>query len=445
MDISRALSEELAALEAAHFRRHLRVLQSGQGSKVSIGDEPLINFSSNDYLGLATHPALRAGAEKMQRRYGTGAGASRLVCGNTELAEELEAALARWKGTEAALVFSTGYAAATGAIPALVGQGDTVVLDKLCHASLIDGARLSGAHMRVFPHNNMARLEEILAAVRDAPPPSGQQRRARGLARSGAVPDRPPRVLICTESVFSMDGDIAPLRALVALKEKHGAWLMVDEAHATGVRGDGRAGLVEELELTGQVDVQMGTLSKALGSSGGYIAGCAALREVLINRARSFIYSTAPSPSVTGASLAAVELLQSDDGERRRGDLWTNIAALAQALSDIPGARRMSGNAWLAPGCERAESGAPPGAAASAASAYPASPIFAWITGTEESALALSRRLHEQGILAPAIRYPTVPRGTARIRLTVSAAHTIPQITQLAAALASAAWQVPPS
>ena len=431
MDFAHALSTELDALEAAHFRRRLRVLQSAQGAKVALDDgEPYINFSSNDYLALATHPALQRGAETMLRRFGNGTGASRLVCGNTELQEALESALAAWKGTESALVFSTGYAAAVGTIPALLGSRDVVILDKLCHASLIDGARLSGAEFRTFPHNNLQRLEEILKALADNKSSmSGSRRTGLGSGSDTTLPERGRRVLICTESIFSMDGDTAPLRNLIALKDKYNAWLLVDEAHATGVRGDNRAGLVSELELTSRVEVHMGTLSKALGSSGGYIAGCRPLRDILINRARSFIYSTAPSPGVTGASLAAVELMQTEEGERRQGDLWTNIAALAAGLSDITNTRRISGNTWVPVeyGLQNTE-GDP-------ARFYPASPVFSWITGSEESALALSQKLLDQGILAPAIRYPTVPRGAARLRITVSAAHTPVQIQSLTEAL----------
>ena len=244
---------------------------------MQIVGQQLVNFSSNDYLGLANDPRLREAAIDAIEEFGVGAGASRLISGTQSPHVRLETALARWKGTQAALCFSSGYAAAIGTIPALVGKHDVVLLDKLAHASLIDGARLSGAILRVFPHNHLGKLESHLEwAQREHP-------------------DR--RVLIVTESVFSMDGDRAPLRQLIDLKKRFGAMLLLDEAHAVGVIGPNGRGLAAEEGLAEEVDVQMGTLSKALGVSGGYICGSRGLIEWLVNRARSFIFSTAPPPA----------------------------------------------------------------------------------------------------------------------------------------------------
>ncbi len=261
MTLDSLLHRELAALEAASLRRALRIPDTG-----------LLNFAANDYLGLSRHPALVEAACAATVRSGTGAGASRLVTGTSPVVLALEEQLAGWKEKEAALVFSSGYAAALGTIPALVGKGDTVILDKLAHASLIDAARLSGATVRTFPHNDLGRLETLLKKVSAA---------------------EKSRTLIVTESIFSMDGDAAPLEKLIELKEQHGAWLLVDEAHATGLYGATGAGLIAEAGLSARAEIVLGTLSKALGSVGGYIAGSRTLIDWLVNRARSFIYSTA--------------------------------------------------------------------------------------------------------------------------------------------------------
>ncbi len=378
------LAERLAKVEAAGLRRSLRVLESEQGPEVVLDGRRYVNFSSNDYLGLAAHTRLREAAAESLEKYGAGAGASRLISGNHIEHERLEEALARFKGTEAALTFSTGYAAAVGTIPALVGEGDVVILDKLCHACLVDGARLSGAAMRVFPHNNLEKLESHLRWAREKYPQG--------------------RVLVLTESVFSMDGDVAPLGEIVELKERHGAWLMVDEAHAVGVIGRGGRGLADELRLAGRIEVQMGTLGKALGSSGAYICGRGLLRDFLINSARSFIFSTAPSPHVAAASRAAVELLQTSEGEALVRNLWKNIGLMGAGLK----------------------------------MAQPVSAIFPVIIGAETDAVGASRRLLGAGLLVPAIRYPTVAKGTARLRITVTAAHSEKAVEQLEAVLSPA-------
>jgi len=387
------LTARLAELEAANLRRRLRTLDSAQGPKVSVGGEPLLNFSSNDYLGLAWHPKLIAAARTALERTGTGAGASRLICGNLDVHAELDRALAEWKQSGAALSFSSGFATALGTIPALVGKGDTVIADKLAHASLIDAAKLSGATLRVFPHNNTAYLEKLLLSAREKP------HGAKG------------HILILVESIYSMDGDAAPLAEIVRLKEEHGAWLLVDEAHAAGILGPAGRGLLAKENLASRVELQMGTLSKALGSGGGYVAGSRVLVDFLVNRARSFIYSTAPPPSVAAASLAALELVQSEEGDCLRDKLWENVRRL---LMQTP-------EKWL-PESARGDG-------------LPESAIIPIMIGDEALAMKLADKLLAQDLLVPAVRYPTVPRGKARLRVTLSAAHQPEQIDQLAATL----------
>jgi glycine C-acetyltransferase/8-amino-7-oxononanoate synthase len=297
-------AEELETLRARSLNRRLREISSAQGSEIEIAGRRLINFSSNDYLGLANDPRLRKAATAAIDEFGVGAGASRLISGTQSPHLALERGLAQWKQTEAALCFSSGYAAALGTIPVLVTKNDVILLDKLCHASLIDGAKLSGAALRVFPHNHVGKLEGHLEWARRE--------------RSGK------RVLIITESVFSMDGDRAALRELVELKKRYGAMLMLDEAHAVGVIGPNGRGLTSAENLSEEVDVQMGTLSKALGASGGYICGADTLIEWLINRARSFIYSTAPPPAVIAAALDVIDFLSSPEGEAQAFALGRN-------------------------------------------------------------------------------------------------------------------------
>ena len=381
-------AEELEALRKRALDRHLREISSGQGPEVKIGGRRFINFSSNDYLGLANDPRLREAATAAIDEFGVGAGASRLITGTLSPHLRLERALAKWKGTEATLCFSSGYAAALGTIPALVGKDDVVVLDKLCHASLIDGARLSGAVLRVFPHNHVGKLESHLAWAR---------REHAG-----------KRVLIITESVFSMDGDRAPLRELIELKKQFGALLMLDEAHAVGVIGSNGCGLAAAEDLSGEIDVQMGTLSKALGASGAYICGSATLIEWLINRARSFIYSTAPPPVIAAAALAAVDFLASPEGEERRLLLRERIRLMQELL---------------------------PRAGLEGEDVAARSAIFPLIVGNEKAALDLAAALQTEGFLVPAIRYPTVAKGAARLRITVTASHEEAQIHALCEAI----------
>ncbi|PYK19761.1 MAG: 8-amino-7-oxononanoate synthase [Verrucomicrobia bacterium] len=383
-------AEELQALRARSLDRHLREITVAQGPEVEIGGRRLVNFSSNDYLGLANDPRLRKAATSAIDEFGVGAAASRLISGTQSPHLRLERALAKWKGTESALCFSSGYAAALGTIPGLVAKNDVVLLDKLCHASLIDGARLSGAILRVFPHNQLGKLESHLEwAQREHP---GK------------------RVLIITESVFSMDGDLAPLRELVELKKRFRALLMLDEAHAVGVIGPNGRGLAAAENVSEEVDVQMGTLSKAFGASGGYICGARTLIEWLINRARSFIYSTAPPPAIAAAALAAVDFLASPEGEQRRLLLWKKINLMRELLS------------LLASHVSRPNENA-------------GSAIFPLIIGNEQAALDLAATLQSEGFLVPAIRYPTVAKGAARLRITVTAAHDDDQIRALCQAI----------
>jgi len=380
--------EQLEALRARSLDRHLREICSAQGAEIETGGRRLVNFSSNNYLGLANDPRLREAAITAISEFGIGGGASRLISGTQSPHLRLERALAKWKGTEAALCFGSGYAAALGTIPALARKGDVILLDKLCHASLIDGAKLSGAILRVFPHNHLGKLESHL---------QWSQRKHAG-----------KRILIVTESVFSMDGDNAPLRELIELRKRFGALLLLDEAHAVGVIGPNGRGLAAAGNLDDDVDVQMGTLSKAFGASGGYVCGSRNLIEWLINRARSFIYSTAPPPGIAAAALAAIDFLSSSEGEERRLLLWQKIRLMHELLpvSDL---NRKSNAA--------------------------SSAILPWIVGDEQAALDLASALQSEGFLVPAIRYPTVAKGSARLRITVTASHEEDQIRALCEAI----------
>jgi 8-amino-7-oxononanoate synthase len=365
--------EELRQLDQAGLLRQLRPLESAAGPRVTREGRELWNFASNDYLGLAGDRRLVEAFKEGLSRFGAGAAASRLITGTLPPHVHFEQQLAAAKGTQAALLFSSGFATALGAIPAIVGKDDHVILDKLCHACLIDGARLSGATLRVFPHNDTERLGELLESIR---------------AKSSG------RVLILTESVYSMDGDLCPLDRMVALKERYDALLLVDEAHAFGVLGPTGMGLAEQLGLQQRIDFQMGTLSKAAGLSGAYLACSAVWRDLLVNRARSFIYSTAPPPALAHASSAALKLIRDEPGLRER--LFENLQRIDNTAK---------------------------------------SPIIPRLIGENRAALAASTRLAEAGFLVPAIRFPTVPRGTARLRISLSAAHPPEVVSTLAALL----------
>jgi 8-amino-7-oxononanoate synthase len=368
-----SIASDLEALRASGLWRELRTVDSPQGREISIGGEHFLNFSSNDYLGLANSEGLKEASVKALQDFGSGSGASRLICGSLKPHSDLEQRLAEFKGTEAALSYSSGFLASFGSIQALVGPNDISVIDKLVHASIVDGVRLSGAKMRIFKHNDLNSLSEILLWA-----------------------DRQPkgRVLIITESIFSMDGDRAPLREIVELKEKHGAWLMVDEAHGTGLYGQHRRGVIEELGLSERVEVQMGTLGKAIGAAGGYICGSRNLIDYLINKARSFIFSTAPVPASAAAACAGIDMVRSKDGERRCGRLWLRVRQLQEEMTGI------------------------------SQTTQSLSAINPIIIGSEQMAVDASALLRQNHCFVPAIRYPTVARGTARLRLTLSADHT---------------------
>lgn len=377
----------LREIQEQNLYRKLRKVNSPQSLDIEIDGKTVLNFSSNDYLGLANHPALKAAAIQAIEKWGSGTGASRLICGSLGPHHELEETLTTFKGTQAALTFATGYAAAMGTICSLVSKDDIVVIDKLVHACIVDAARLSGAKLRVFAHNDLNHLEEILKWA---------DSRSRNTQHA-------TQTLIVTESVFSMDGDQAPLREIVELKEKYGAWLMVDEAHATGLYGPNRRGLAEELGVSERIEIRMGTLGKALGASGGYICGSRNLVDYLINRARTFIFSTAPVPAAAAAAAAGIRLVQSPEGEVRRDRLWARVSDVNSQLLGS-NSKRISA-------------------------------IIPLIVGDEAKAVEIAMALLEKKIFIPAVRYPSVAHGQARLRLTLSAAHTSEQIAILTAAL----------
>ena len=345
-------------------------------------------LSSNNYLGLANHPALTRAAQDALERFGCGAGASRLISGSMELHHELEDRLARLKHTEAALAFPTGYQANVGTLSALMEPGDTILSDALNHASIIDGCRLSRATTLVFRHNDMDHLAELLASCSAA-----------------------GRRLIVTDSLFSMDGDIAPLAEMSRLARDYDAWLMVDEAHATGVFGPHGAGVVEELGLSSTVEIQMGTLGKALGGFGAYVAGSRHLIDWLVNRARSFVYTTALPPSVAATAIAALDIVAQEPERRRR--LWNTTAFLADQLSKLG---YKLGNSR--------------------------SQILPLIIGDAGQTMTLAAALLERGIFAQGIRPPTVPAGTSRIRVTPMATHTTQDMQQAVRVFAAAGKEV---
>jgi 8-amino-7-oxononanoate synthase len=365
-------AESLHQLTAAGLLRTQRPLDSPTGVRVTRDGRELWNFASNDYLGLARHPQLEAALIEGVQRYGAGSAASRLVCGTLPPHRLLENSLAEAKQTEAALTFSSGFATALGVIPAIVGKTDFIFLDKLSHACLVDAAKLSGATLRVFPHNNLTILKRHLENARAKSPTS--------------------RILVVTESVFSMDGDLCPLREIVELTESHDALLLLDEAHGFGVLGNEGMGLAERENLQQRVSFQMGTLSKAAGLSGGYLAASREWIDLLTNRARSFIYSTAPPPALAHAAIMALDIIRSAEGRALRAALQNLLTRMDSAIT----------------------------------------PIIPIQLGTNEAAISAAAGLEEAGFLVPAIRYPTVPRGSARLRISLSAAHPCQVVDQLA-------------
>lgn len=374
------LRAELDRIREKGLYRSLRSVSSAQGREIILDGERVLNFCSNDYLGLAADPRLSKAAEKALGVFGLGSGASRLVTGNQTEHELLEEELAAFKKTRQALLFSCGYMANLGGISALCGREDAVFSDKLNHASITDGIILSRAQHFRYAHNDMGSLEEAL-------------KKERGFRRR----------LIVTDTVFSMDGDRAPLDKIVLLAEKYDAWLMVDEAHAFGILGSGGGGLAEELGLTDRVQVQMGTLSKAAGSFGAYVAGSDELIEYLKNTARSFIFTTAMPPAVAAANREALRIMRAEP--ERRGKVLRYAGTLRRELNAL--------------GFDTLNS---------------TTPIIPVMVGESEKALELSRRLLKEGIFVSAIRPPAVPAGAARLRLTVSAAHIEDDLARCVAA-----------
>ncbi len=365
---------DLQQLATKHLLRELTVLDSPSGPLMSVKEQKTLLFASNNYLGLANHPLLKQTAMKAIEQFGVGAGASRLISGTLTPHHTLEVALAQFTHTEAALTFSSGYATNLGVIPHLAKTGGVIFADRLCHASIFDACRLSRATLRVFHHNDMDHLHSLL--TKRLPKPS---------------------TLLITEGVFSMDGDLAPLPELARLAEEFDANLLIDDAHGTGIMGATGRGTMEHFGIESSNVYHMGTMSKALGTSGGFIAGTKAFIAYLVSTSRSFIYSTAPPPAMAAAARAAIHLIQQEP--ERRARLWQNREHMYQGL--------------LAMGCHMTKT---------------ESPILPIIVNDPALAVEMSRRLKTQGIFIQAIRPPTVPKGTSRLRITVTAEHTSEQI-----------------
>lgn len=382
------LTARLAEVKENGLYRRLRAVEGAQDASIVLEGQEVFLFSSNNYLGLANHPALKQAAQEAIAQYGCGSGASRLISGSMAVHHELEQRLATLKKTEAALVFPTGYHANIGVLSALMRPGDTILSDSLNHASIIDGCRLSRADTRVYRHADTEHLDELLKAC----PATGQR-------------------LIVTDSVFSMDGDLAPLEEIVSLAQQYDAWVMVDEAHATGVFGPHGSGLVEEFGLTGRVDIQMGTLGKALGCVGAFVAGSHELIDWLVNRARSFIYTTAIPPAVAVAVLAALDIVEQEP--ERRQQLWDNTRVLADGLRSL---------------------GYTLGATHSQ--------ILPVIIGEARETMVVAAAILQRGVFAHGIRPPTVPEGTSRIRVTPMATHTQDHLSRTLDAFAAAGKEV---
>ena len=371
------LADQLQSLKDQHLYKVPRILETPAQGRVRMDGKEVVNLSSNNYLGLANHPKVRQAAIEAIERWGVGAGAVRWIGGTMEVHDELERRLASFKQVEAALVFQSGFTANSGTIPTLMVEGDLIISDELNHASIIDGVRLSNAEYRksegwVYKHKDMNHLEEILKRANE-----------KGFKKK----------MIVTDGVFSMDGDIAPLPAIVELAEKYDALIMVDDAHASGVLGKNGAGTTSHFNLYGRVDIQLGTLSKALGVMGGYIAGSALLKEYLINRGRPYLFSTAHPPMVAAALIAALDVMENDPEPMQR--LWANAKGWKESLAAL-GFNTMG-------------------------SETPITPVYC---GDEAKAVQMERMLWEEGVYALSICYPTVPRGKARIRTMPSAAHS---------------------
>jgi glycine C-acetyltransferase len=364
------LDDELAALRLQGLYRWPRQLEGAQEPVCVYDGRPVINLCSNNYLGLANHPRLKEAARAAVDAYGVGSGAVRTIAGNMAIHQTLERRLAAFKRTEAALLYQSGFTANAGTVSAILGKEDVVVSDALNHASIIDGCRLSGAARRIYPHKDLAAARRCLEEARGA-----------------------RRVLLITDGVFSMDGDLAPLPELCHLAREFGAIMMVDDAHASGVVGSGGRGTVEHFGVHGLVDVQVGTLSKAWACLGGYVAGSRPLVEFLMQRARPLLFSTSHPPSVAATALAALDLIEAEPGLIKR--LWDNTRMFKEGLARL--------------GFD------------TGASETPITPIM---IGDEARAMRFSDRLFEEGVFALGIAYPTVPRGKARVRMIVTAGHT---------------------
>jgi glycine C-acetyltransferase len=377
------LEDEVAALRERHLYRALRVMRSGQGPIVSIDDRRLISLSSNDYLGLTHHPRLREAALAAVREFGVGSGAVRTIAGTMSMHEALEVELAEFKGAPAVLTFQSGFTANTGVIPTITGETDLIVSDSLNHASIIDGMRLSKAPRKVYPHADVDALRAVLdEAVRDGRPGSSEPYRL---------------ILVVTDGVFSMDGDIAPLPGIVAAAEAAGAAVFVDDAHASGVLGRDGRGTVDHFDLHGRVAIQVGTLSKAVGALGGYVAGSTALREILTQRSRPFLFSTSHPPAVVAACREAIRVMQDEPELHVR--LWDNTRYFKGELARL--------------GFDTGRS---------------ETPITPVMMGDPETAMRFSDRLMGEGVFAQPVVFPTVALDQARLRTIVTAAHAREQL-----------------
>ena len=373
------LEDELEALRERHLYRPLRVMSSAQGPIVSVDDRRVISLSSNDYLGLTHHPRMRRATIAAVEQLGAGSGAVRTIAGTMSVHEALEAELAEFKHTEAVLTFQSGFTANTGVIPTITGETDLIVSDELNHASIIDGMRLSKAPRKVFAHANVAALTEVLREARD-----------RGRDGHG----EPYRlILVATDGVFSMDGDIAPLPGIVEAAEAHGAAVFVDDAHASGVLGTDGRGSVSHFGLEGRVAIQVGTLSKAVGVLGGYVAGSQALRDVLIQRARPFLFSTSHPPAVAEACREAIRIMVEEPELIER--LWANTRRFKAELGRL--------------GFDIGTS---------------ETPITPVLLGDPETTIRFSARLFDEGVFGTSVVFPTVAIDRSRIRTIVTAAHT---------------------
>lgn len=370
------VTEALDSLKAQQLFRRLRVLEGEQRPSAVVDGRRVINLSSNNYLGLTTHPRLREAALKAIHEYGVGSGSVRTIAGTMTVHEELERRLARFKKTEATLVLQSGFTANLGVIGSLMDEGDLIISDELNHASVIDGCRLTHAARRLYPHKDMDALKQILEET-------------DGIAKR----------LVITDTVFSMDGDICPLPDIVRLCREHGAMVMVDDAHGSGVLGSNGRGTVDHFGLHGQVEIQVGTLSKAIGVLGGYMAGSQELRDLLIHRARPFLFSTSHPPCVAAACIAAIEVMEEEPELVER--LWDNTKFFKGELVRL--------------GFD------------TGASQTPITPV---IVGEGALAMRLSDRLFEEGVFGQGIAFPTVPRGKARVRTIVTAAHTRQELEQ---------------